>query len=92
MCAIPSDGPAAMRASPRRHLSHASLVALLALDLLALSALVIDQWFAIDSGWAWLLGVALTLALLPALLGLVDRVFAMAGLARNIPVAGGTFP
>ena len=81
-----------MRATPRRHLSHASLMAVLALDLLGLSTFVIDQWFAIGSGWAWLLGTALTLALLPALAGLVDRVFAMARQARNIPVAGGTFP
>ncbi len=81
-----------MRASPRRHLSHASLVTLLAVDLLALSALLIDQWFGIDPGWSWLLGGALTLALLPALLRLASWVFAAARRERNIPFAGGTFP
>jgi len=81
-----------MRPAPRRHLSHASLLMLLAVDLLALSSLVIDQWFAIGRGWSWVLGAALTLALLPVLLQLVDRVFAAARSARNIPIAGGTFP
>ncbi|MGY1410733.1 MULTISPECIES: hypothetical protein [unclassified Luteimonas] len=81
-----------MHAAPRRHLSHASLLMLLAVDLLALSSLVIDQWLAIGRGWSWVLGAALTLVLLPALLGLVDRVFVAARTARNIPIAGGTFP
>jgi hypothetical protein len=81
-----------MRPAPRRHLSHASLVMLLAVDLLALSSLVIDQWLAICRGWSWVLGAALTLGLLPGLVWLVDRVFAAARSARNIPIAGGTFP
>lgn len=81
-----------MRAAPRRHLSHASLVALLAVDLLALTSLVIDQWFDLGRGWSWLLGAALTLALLPALLRLAGWVFSAARQQRNIPVAGGTFP
>ncbi len=81
-----------MRAAPRRHLSHASLAILLAVDLLALLALVSDQWLAIGLGWSWLLAAVLTLVLLPALLKLVDRVFAAARVARNIPVVGGTFP
>ena len=92
MHAIPRRWTATMRAAPRRHLSHASLVMLLAVDLLALSSLVIDQWFALGRGWSWVLGAALTLALLPVLLHLVDRVFAAARSVRNIPVAGGTFP
>lgn len=81
-----------MRATPHRHLSHASLAVLLAVDLLALIAFVSDQWFAIGRAWSWALGAGLTLVLLPALLRLVDRVFAAARAARNIPVAGGTFP
>ena len=81
-----------MRPAPRRHLSHASLVMLLAVDLLALSSLVIDQWFAIGPGWSWVLGAALTLGQLPGLVWLVDRVFAAARSVRNIPIAGGTFP
>ena len=81
-----------MRAAPHRHLSHASLAILLAVDLLALIALVADQWLVIGPGWSLLLGAGLTLVLLPALLRLVDRVFAAAREARNIPVAGGTIP
>ena len=81
-----------MRAAPRRHLSHASLAMLLAVDLLALIAIVADQWLVIGRGWSWLLAAGLTLVLLPAVLRLVDRVFAAAREARNIPVAGGTFP
>jgi len=81
-----------MHAAPRRHLSYASLVMLLAVDLLALASLLVDQWFAIGRGWSWVLGAALTLALLPGLLWLADRVFAAARSTRNIPIAGGTFP
>ena len=81
-----------MRAAPRRYLSHASLVTLLAVDLLALSSLVIDQWFEIGSGWSWLLGAGLTLALLPALLRLATWVFEAARRERNIPFSGVTFP
>ena len=81
-----------MRASPRRHLSRTSLVTLLAVDLMALSSIVIDQWLAIGAGWSWLLGGALVLALLPALLRLASWVFTAAGRERNIPIAGGTFP
>lgn len=81
-----------MSAMPRRQWSHASLVSLLAVDLLALSSFVFDQWLAIGQGWSWLLGAALTLALLPALLRLTDRVFAAARRSRNIPLTGETFP
>lgn len=81
-----------MRAVPRRHLSYASLVLLLAADLLALAALLLNQWLEVGQGWSWLLGAALTLVALPGLLWAADRVFAMARSAGNIPMTGGTFP
>jgi len=81
-----------MRASPRRHLSHASLVTLLAVDLLALSSLLVDQWLALGVGWSWLLGAALTLALLPALLRAAAWAVEAGRGERNIPITGGTFP
>ncbi|HRP86868.1 MAG TPA: hypothetical protein PLS34_05030 [Gammaproteobacteria bacterium] len=81
-----------MPAAPRRQLSRASLLLLLAVDLIALSALVMNQWLGLARGWSWLLGTVLGLALLPVLLRLVDRVLAAARAARNIPIAGGTFP
>lgn len=81
-----------MRPAPRRHISHASLVTLLAVDLLALNSLLIDQWLEVGLGWSWLLGAGLTLALFPALLRLVSWVFTAARRQRNIPLAGGIFP
>lgn len=81
-----------MRAVPRRHLSYASLVLLLAVDLLALASLLLNQWLEIGPGWSWLLGAVLTLTALPGLLWAADRVFAAARAAGNIPMTGGTFP
>lgn len=81
-----------MRSAPRRHLSHASLVLLLAADLLALTAFVLDQWLAIGSGWAWLLAAVVTLAAMPGLLWLSDKVFAAARATRTIPLTGESFP
>lgn len=81
-----------MRTSPRRHLSYASLVVLLAADLLALSALVLNQWLGLDLGAAWLLAAAATVVALPALLWLADRVFVAARDAGNIAISGGTIP
>ena len=81
-----------MRTAPRRHLSYASLVLLLAADLLALAALVLNQWLAVGQGWAWLLAAGLTAAALPGLLWLVDRVFVAARGAAEVTISGGTFP
>ena len=81
-----------MRTVPRRHLSYASLVLLLAVDLLALTALVFDQWFAIGQGWSWLLAAGATAAALPLLLWLADRVFTAARTVANVAISGGTIP
>ena len=81
-----------MRTAPRRHLSYASLVLLLAADLLALGALVLNQWLEIGQGWSWLLAAGATVALMPALLWLVDRVFEAARAFGNVTISGGTIP
>ncbi|WP_202845110.1 hypothetical protein [Luteimonas saliphila] len=81
-----------MRTAPRRHLSYASLVLLLAADLLALGALVLNQWLEIGPGWSWLLAAGATAALMPALLWLADRVFAAARAFGNVTISGGTIP
>lgn len=81
-----------MSASPRRHLSYASLVLLLAADVLALAAIVIDQWFGLGPVIAWLLAAGATGAALPGLLWLADRVFIAAGRAADVQISGGTFP
>ncbi len=80
----------AMRTVPRRHLSYASLVLLLAVDLLALIAIVIDQWLGVGQGWAWLLAVGATAMAMPVLLWLADRVFAAAATDENTAISGGT--
>ena len=81
-----------MRTAPHRHLSYASFVLLLAADVIFLSFLVLDQLLAIGMGWVWLLSLGTAAALVPVLLVLADRVFAMARSARNIPSPGETFP
>jgi membrane protein YdbS with pleckstrin-like domain len=81
-----------MRASPRRHLSYASFVLLLAVDVLALLALLFNQLVTVGPGVVWLLSAVLTAGAMPALLRLADKVFAMARALRNVPVTGESFP
>ncbi|WP_187471122.1 hypothetical protein [Luteimonas viscosa] len=81
-----------MRTAPRRHLSYASLVLLLAADLLALGALLLNQWLEIGQGWSWLLAAGATAVLMPALLWLADRVFEAARSFGNVTISGGTIP
>lgn len=81
-----------MRPSPRRHLSYASFVLLLAVDVLALLALAFNQLVTVGPGLLWLLAAAATALLMPALLKVADRVFAMARAVRNVPHAGESFP
>ncbi|MBP6216041.1 MAG: hypothetical protein KA391_01455 [Luteimonas sp.] len=87
----PSE-PIAMRPAPRRHLSYASLVLLLAADMLAGVALVLNQWFATMPLATWLLAAGLTAVAMPALLRLADKVFALARASRNVPFPGESFP
>ena len=81
-----------MRPGPRRHLSHASFVLLLAADVLALVALLLNQWFAADPWLAWGLAAGVTALAMPVLLRGADQVFAWAWAARNVPLTGESFP
>lgn len=81
-----------MRTAPRRHLSYASFVLLLAADVVFLSVLVLNQLFVIGQGWVWLIAMGVATAMTPMLLTLADRLFALARAARNIPFTGETFP
>ena len=81
-----------MRSAPRRLLSYASLVLLLAADVLALAALLLNQWFAPGALLTWLLAAAVTAVAMPALLRLSDRVFAAARASRSVPFTGESFP
>lgn len=81
-----------MRPAPRRHLSYASLVLLLAADVLALVAFVLDQWLALPAVGLWLLAAGLTAVAMPGLVRLADKVFALARASRTIPLTGESFP
>ncbi|MCR6664083.1 MAG: hypothetical protein NVV60_13275 [Luteimonas sp.] len=81
-----------MRPSPRRHLSYASFMLLLAADVLVLSVLLLNQWLDVAQPWLWVLSAMVTAAVMPALLKLSDKVFAMARSSRNIPWTGESFP
>lgn len=81
-----------MRTAPRRHLSHASLVLLLAADVLALTALLLNQWLEAPVLVLWGFAAGLTLAAMPWLVRLVDKVFVLARSYRNVPLAGESFP
>ncbi|WP_165967424.1 hypothetical protein [Luteimonas aestuarii] len=81
-----------MRSSPRRHLSYASFMLLLAADVLVLSIVVLDQLLTVPEAWLVGLSAVLTLAAMPALLKLSDAVFAMARRHRNVPWTGESFP
>lgn len=81
-----------MRTVPRRQLSYASLVVLLAVDVLALTALLFNQWVAVMPAMSWLLASAVTAVTMPWLLKLADKVFDAARGGRNIPMMGEKIP
>lgn len=81
-----------MRTVSRRRSSYRWLVSVLAVDVLALTALLFNQWLADAAGLAWLLAAVVTAATLPWLLRLSDRVFAAAGSGGIIPLAGEKTP
>lgn len=81
-----------MRPAPRRHLSYASLVLLLAADVLALAALVLNQLLATPLAVTWLVAAGVTAVAMPGLLRLADKVFALARASRYIPFTGESFP
>ncbi len=76
----------------RQQLPRFGLIAFLAADVLGLSALVYDQWFAVDRPQAWLLATVFTACALPLLVGVADAVIAMAAAARLGPNPGENIP
>ena len=80
-----------MPTSPRRLLSYASFVALLAVDAIALASLLIVQVFGAPLPIAWVAAAMLVGMASPALLRWADKVFAMAGIGATIPRTGESF-
>ncbi len=80
-----------MRATPRRHLSYASFLALLVLDAVALVSLLLVQVLGVPLPIAWLVAGLLTVLAVPALLRLADKMFSMARSERTIPNTGESF-
>ena len=76
-----------MRSVLHQQLPRIGLIVFLAADLMALSALLYDQWFAVETPQAWLLAAVLTVCALPLLTRAADAVMAM---ARD--AASGAFP
>ena len=80
-----------MRATPRRHLSYASFLALLVLDVVALLSFLMVQLLAVPLPVAWLAAGLLTVLAAPVLLRLADKVFATARSESTIPNTGESF-
>jgi hypothetical protein len=80
-----------MRATPRRSLSYASFVFLLALDAVTLISLLSVQVLGAPLLVAWVGAGVLTVLAMPALLWMTDKVFAMARSGRTIPQTGESF-
>lgn len=81
-----------MHTISRRQGSYASLVLLLAADVVAMAAFLLDQWFEAPGLLTWLGAAGIAVVAMPALLMLADKVFEAARMGRNVPIAGGTFP
>ena len=77
-----------MRTVSRRYTSYRWLVAVLAADVLGLTALLLNQWLAYEAWLSWLLAAVVTAAVAPWLLKLADQVFAGAGRFATIPMTG----
>ncbi|KGM55769.1 hypothetical protein N800_11655 [Lysobacter daejeonensis GH1-9] len=80
-----------MRSSPRRLLSYASFVALLALDAIALTAILIVQVLGAPMPIAWAAAAVVVAMVFPALLRWADKIFAKGGNDGTIPRAGESF-
>jgi hypothetical protein len=80
-----------MRPSPRRLLSYASFVALLALDAVALVAILIVQILGAPMPIAWGVAAILVAMASPALLRWADTLFARVGNDDTIPRTGESF-
>lgn len=80
-----------MRSSPRRLLSYASFVALLALDAVALVAILIVQVLEAPMPIAWGVAAILVAMASPALLRWADKLFAEVRDDDTIPRTGESF-
>lgn len=80
-----------MRSSPRRLLSYASFVALLALDAVALVAILIVQVLDAPMPIAWGVAAILVAMASPALLRWADKLFAKVRDDDTIPRTGESF-
>jgi hypothetical protein len=81
-----------MRSALHQHLPRFGLVAFLAADLLGLSALLYDQWFAVDAPQAWLFAAVLTVCALPLLFRAADAVMVMAQDVASGQITGEKIP
>lgn len=81
-----------MRITARRHLLLASLLALVLLDLLALTSFVFNQWFTVPVWQAW--GLAALLALPATMLALpvIDKLLAGLESDENDRFSGDKIP
>ena len=81
-----------MSRTTRRSLLRNPLSALIALDLLALAALVANQWFAVSAGVAWGIAAALALPVFALARPVSATVLAMADRYAGIPNTGEQIP
>ena len=77
-----------MRTVARRRPSYRWLVLVLAVDVLALAALLLNQWLEGPVWVAWAFAAGIAIGVFPWLLRLADRVFGAAGIPLTIPLAG----
>ena len=77
-----------MRSVTRRRPSYRWLVLVLALDVLGLAALLLNQWLDAPTWVAWAYAAGLAAAVFPWLLKLADGVFSAARSSRTVPQMG----
>lgn len=81
-----------MSRNARRFLLRNALSALVTLDLLALTAFVLNQWFALDIMEAWRVAAAFALPVFVLVQPLSGAVLAMADRYAGIPDTGEKIP
>lgn len=81
-----------MRSAFHPRLRRHALVGLLAVDLLGLIALVVDQVFSTNPTYPWIIAMALVLAALPLLAQAADYVLAPSLGTAIVPNAGEKIP
>ena len=81
-----------MRTVSRRRPSYRWLVAVLAVDVLGLIALLLNQWLEAESWFIWSISAVAAGTALPWLVPLADRVFEAAGTGPILPLVGEKSP